>query len=188
MGIRKFKHKFYVIPDLPVSVFIGADCTEKFNLVLQLKLGKLEEHLHHRKRVMERLRKTKLTINVEDGLFAEKKDMHRFPGLCNWHHVFVWTERQQQDFEENKELNFTDVVLSSINYAYPIIMKTDASSVDVGAVICRIIDQAVAIPSKLRKKAGRHYHINEKENFTLIFGCQKFRESLEDQKFFYPKG
>ncbi|CAL8133199.1 unnamed protein product [Orchesella dallaii] len=138
---------------------------------------------------------------------ANRRDLQSFLGLCNWYHAFIenfmelaeplykltkkeipfiWTEDQQQAFEKIKKKICEDVILASINYECPIIMKTDASSVGLGAVLCNTIDgvdRPIAFASKLLKKAERHYHIYEKEAFALIFGHRKFREFLEGQKF-----
>jgi len=86
----------------------------------------------------------------------DKDSLRRFLGSCGWYQSFIknfstiaeplyrnlkkkfqyhWGYEQQDAFETLKRAMCSEVTLSGINYDFPLILKTDASNVGLGAVL-----------------------------------------------------
>ena len=122
-----------------------------------------------------------------------KDELHTFLGMCAWYQSFIphfstkaaplykllgkrmtftWTEEQQKSFDELKTAMCSDNILSSIDYRYPIVIKTDASYVGLGAILVQYIDgkeKVIHYASKLLQDMQDIY-MRVKKNYWLYCG------------------
>lgn len=77
---------------------------------------------------------------------------------------FIWTERQQQAFEEIKQKLTEPPILAYADYSLPFQLHTDASTSGLGAVLYQNqngVDRVVSYASRSLKESERNYlHIN----------------------------
>jgi len=136
-----------------------------------------------------------------------KEDVHRFIGTCSWYRDFIhdfstiseplvrllrknfqfkWSCEQEDSFSLLKDRICNDVVLATIDYSYPIILKTDASNVGLGAVLCQIIDgveRVIAFGSKLLNPSEQKLHIYQKELLAIMWAVEKYKEYIVGETF-----
>lgn len=135
------------------------------------------------------------------------KDVQRFHGMCQWYGNFIehfaeiaepmtrllkktvpwhWGKEQQKSFEKLKAEMCNKVLLYGINYAYPILLKSDASEYGLGGALINIIEgieRPVMFISKTLNESERRTHIYEKELYAIIWGYDKLREFIEGHEF-----
>jgi hypothetical protein len=99
---------------------------------------------------------------------------------------FVWGERQQLSFESLKRAMCEDVLLHGLDYEFPIIVKTYASDVGLGAVLTQLIDgkeRVVFYASKTLTHTERNLGACDKECLAIVWELNKFRGFLWGEKF-----
>ena len=150
---------------------------------------------------------TKVQAIVEFPVPKNKHDMQRFHGMCQWYSSFienfaekaepmcrllrkeipwVWGEEQQKSFLRIKDEMCNNVLLQGIDYAYPIILKCDASQTGLGAALVQAIDgieRPVMFISKTLNRSEVNAHIYEKELYAIIWSYHKLREFIEGHEF-----
>jgi len=150
----------------------------------------------------------KVKAIVELPVPKVKEELHTFLGMCAWYQNYIphfstiaeplyrllgkrvtwnWESAQQNAFEKLKEALCNDRILASIDYNYPIIIKTDASNVGLGAILCQYIDgkeKVIHYASKSLNKSEKLLHACEKELLGILWATQKFNEYIFGEDFY----
>jgi transposase InsO family protein len=99
---------------------------------------------------------------------------------------FVWGEAQQTAFQQLKGALATPPVLQIPDFSKEFTLVCDASDVAISAVLHQTRDEQlapIAYGSRLLTPAERRYSIHERECLAVVFGCEKYRSSLEHKEF-----
>ena len=107
---------------------------------------------------------------------------HLLRGGVRWY----WTKDQTDAMNRLKEDLQKDVLLSTIDYEYPIVMQCDASEIGLRAVLVQKVqnkDRPIMFISKTLKQSERSAHIYEKEMYAVIWAYDRFREFIEGHPF-----
>ena len=98
-----------------------------------------------------------------------------------------WTEREQNSFQNLKEVLSSDQVLVHFDAAKPLGLSCDASSVGLGAVLWHRFpdgsERPIVYASKTLNKSQRNYSQVHKEALAIVFGLHKFYQYLYGQAF-----
>ncbi|KAL0838547.1 hypothetical protein ABMA28_016655 [Loxostege sticticalis] len=97
---------------------------------------------------------------------------------ARWH----WTNEQQESFESLKADLVSAPVLAQADESKPYIVKTDASSYAIGAVLVQgegEHEHPVEYASRLLTKAERNYSTTEREALAVVWAIAKFRGYIE---------
>ena len=101
--------------------------------------------------------------------------------------VWCWGKSQTEAFEKIKDLLCSETVLKHYNEKEKLVMKCDASSVGIGAVLLQPAQsgdlQPVAYASRILNSAECNYSQIERESLAIIFGVTKFRQYLLGRHF-----
>jgi hypothetical protein len=135
------------------------------------------------------------------------EQLQRFLGMCGWYQGFIqhyatiadplykllpkktqwiWTDQHQKSFDALKKAMCEDVVLSGMDYRFPIVLKTDASNTGLGAVLEQNIDgkdRVICYASKTPNKSEKILHACEKELLAIVWAVEKFREFIYGENF-----
>lgn len=105
--------------------------------------------------------------------------------LTRKNQVFNWTQECQEAFEILKTKLTVSPVLQYPDFSKnnTFILKTDASGVAVGAVLCNSNDKPVAYASRTLNKAEKNYCTIEKELLGIVWAVKHFRPYLYGRKF-----
>ena len=136
-----------------------------------------------------------------------KGDLHRFIGTCGWYREFIkdyatlteplsrllgkkqtfqWTKSHQVIFDTLKKKLCEGTMLHTIDYDAPLYIKTDASNVGMGAILCQEIDgteRVISFASKLLDPAQRKLHACEKELLAVMWAVTKFKDYIWGENF-----
>ena len=98
---------------------------------------------------------------------------------------FDWNEECQISFETLKNSLIKPPILQYPNFSETntFILKTDASSIALGAVLCNGDDKPVAFASRTLNAAESKYCTIEKELLGIVFAVKHFRPYLFGRKF-----
>jgi len=101
---------------------------------------------------------------------------------------FVWTNIHSEAFENLKKAICSNSVLKYPDPNRPLIIRTDASSYAVGAVLLQIQDSSklefpIYCVSRCLKNAETRYSVTEKEGIAVIFALKKFRSYISASPF-----
>jgi hypothetical protein len=135
------------------------------------------------------------------------EQLQRFLGMCGWYQGFIqhyatiadplykllpkktqwlWTNQHQKSFDALTRAMCEDVVLSGIDYRFPIVVKTDASNTGLGAVLEQNIDgkdRVICYASKTLNKSEKLLHACEKELLAILWAVEKFKEFIYGENF-----
>jgi transposase InsO family protein len=127
-----------------------------------------------------------------------KKQLRKFIGMVNYYRymwkgrsdilaplaelagknsVFKWTEEHQAAFETMKALVGKEVMLSFPNYNERFQLYTDASDLQLGAVLMQG-KKTLAFFSKKLSKTQRNYGVGEKEMLSIVEALKEFRTMI----------
>jgi len=145
---------------------------------------------------------------VETAVPKNKKQLKSFLGLASWYRQFIpqfatitdvlykllstktkfkWLQEHQHSFEEVKKKMSDQHLLVHPDFTKPFVVRTDASNVGVGAVLCQRSDDGtdsiITCASKALSSCQRNYTVQEKELYGIIFALEKFKEYLEGYNF-----
>ena len=90
---------------------------------------------------------------------------------------FLWGPRQQKDFESMKDKLCTTPVLAYPNFELPFILTTDASNIEVAAILSQEqngIKWPIAYASKQMNNAEQAYTASEAELLALVWATKYF--------------
>ncbi|KAG7357555.1 reverse transcriptase RNA-dependent DNA polymerase [Nitzschia inconspicua] len=97
--------------------------------------------------------------------------------LAGKNSIFRWTEKQQQAFDKMKAMVGKEVMLSFPNYNERFQLYTDASDLQLGAVLMQG-KKTLAFFSKKLNKAQRNYSVGEKEMLSIVEALKEFRTMI----------
>ncbi|KAI8436675.1 hypothetical protein MSG28_010163 [Choristoneura fumiferana] len=134
------------------------------------------------------------------------KHLLTFVQMCSWYRRFIpgfakvaepltrltkknatwkWEEEQTTAFAKLRELLTTSPILAQADHTKPYIIKTDASSYALGAVLVQgegDKEHPVEYASRLLTKAERNYSTTEREALAVVWAVEKFRGYVEGGK------
>ncbi|GFX56024.1 hypothetical protein TNCV_1953441 [Trichonephila clavipes] len=99
--------------------------------------------------------------------------------------VWKWSEIEQQAFQTLKQCLITPPILRQVDPKKPFIIRTDASSYALGAVLLQgespTDEQPVEYASRLLSSAEKNYSTTEQEALAVVWALKKFRGFEEAQ-------
>lgn len=131
------------------------------------------------------------------------KELISFIQTCSWYRKFIdnyaqiakpltdltkkgsswlWGDIQRKSFQELKRKLITPPVLRQARDGIPFIIKTDASSFALGAVLIQgegPDEHPIEYISRLLSNAERNYSTTEREALAIVWACAKFRGYIE---------
>jgi len=100
---------------------------------------------------------------------------------------YVWTQEQQQVFEELKNHLMTPPILAYPNFNKPFILYTDAFTFALGAIMQQKddnnVEHVISYASRTLNKHELNYSITELECLAVIWAIRYFHHYLHGQKF-----
>ncbi|GFX87520.1 retrovirus-related Pol polyprotein from transposon 297 [Trichonephila clavipes] len=97
--------------------------------------------------------------------------------------AWKWSEIEQQAFQTLKQCLITPPILRQVDPEKPFIIRTDASSYALGAVLLQgespTDEQPVEYASRLLSSAERNYSTTEREALAIVWALNKFRGYIE---------
>ncbi|GFT92138.1 retrovirus-related Pol polyprotein from transposon 17.6 [Trichonephila clavipes] len=132
------------------------------------------------------------------------KQLQSFLQTCSWYRKFIpnfsdiarplsnlskkstawkWSEIEQQAFQTLKQCLITPPILRQVDPKKPFIIRTDASSYALGAVLLQgespTDEQPVEYASRLLSSAEKNYSTTEREALAVDWALNKFRGYIE---------
>ncbi|GFY35259.1 retrovirus-related Pol polyprotein from transposon 297 [Trichonephila clavipes] len=132
------------------------------------------------------------------------KQLQSFLQTCSWYRKFIpnfsdiarplsnlskkstawkWSEIEQQAFQTLKQCLITPPILRQVDPKKPFIIRTDASSYTLGAVLLQgespTDEQPVEYASRLLSSAEKNYSTTEREALAIVWALNKFRGYIE---------
>ncbi|GFX56874.1 retrovirus-related Pol polyprotein from transposon 297 [Trichonephila clavipes] len=132
------------------------------------------------------------------------KQLQSFLQTCSWYRKFIpnfsgiakplsnlskkstawkWSEIEQQAFQTLKQCLITPPILRQVDPKKPFIIRTDASSYALGAVLLQgespTDEQPVEYASRLLSSAEKNYSTTEREALAIVWALNKFRGYIE---------
>jgi hypothetical protein len=99
---------------------------------------------------------------------------------------FVWTDIQQQAFDNLKAALTSDSVLAHPRFDQQFILSTDASDYAISAILSQLHngkERPISFASRMLNTAERNYSTTQKELLAVVFGTQIHRCFLYGRKF-----
>ncbi|GBN54506.1 Retrovirus-related Pol polyprotein from transposon 297 [Araneus ventricosus] len=99
--------------------------------------------------------------------------------------VWTWTESEQNAFTTLKNCLVSPPILSHADFTKPFVLRTDASSHALGAVLLHGADMeehTIEYASRLLNFAERNYSAKEREALAVVWAMNKFRGYIEGSK------
>ncbi|GFY28509.1 retrovirus-related Pol polyprotein from transposon 297 [Trichonephila clavipes] len=97
--------------------------------------------------------------------------------------AWKWSEIEQQAFQTLKQCLITAPILRQVDPKKPFIIRTDASSYALGAVLLQgespADEQPVEYASRLLSSAEKNYSTTEREALAIVWALNKFRGYIE---------
>lgn len=105
--------------------------------------------------------------------------------LCRKYSNFEWTTECQNSFCTLKQLLINPPILQYPNFddENEFILRTDASGLAIGSVLCNKNDLPIAYASRSLNKAELNYPTIEKELLSIVWSVKHFRPYLFGKKF-----
>ncbi|GBN27264.1 Retrovirus-related Pol polyprotein from transposon 17.6 [Araneus ventricosus] len=99
--------------------------------------------------------------------------------------VWTWIESEQNAFTTLKNCLLSPPILSHADFTKPFVLRTDASSHALGAVLLQGADMeehSIEYARRLLNSAGRNYSTKEHEALAVVWALNKFRGYIEGSK------
>ena len=99
---------------------------------------------------------------------------------------FIWTEQQNEAFDQLKERLTTAPILAMPRDGGLFYLDTDASDCGLGAVLSQIQDNServIAYASRTLNNAEKNYCVTRKELLAVVYGLKQFRQFLLGRHF-----
>lgn len=96
--------------------------------------------------------------------------------------IWKWDFEEQEAFDKLKKLLTTSPILQQVKEGVPFILKTDASSYAIGAVLLKgenEMEHPVEFASRLLLPAERNYSTTEREALAVVGAVEKFCGYIE---------
>ncbi|GBN21296.1 Retrovirus-related Pol polyprotein from transposon 17.6 [Araneus ventricosus] len=134
------------------------------------------------------------------------KQVQSFLQICSWYRKFIpnfseiarllnnltkkkqfglGTESEQNAFTTLKKCLISPPILSQADFTKPFVLRTDASSYALGAVLLQGADMEehpIEYASRLLNSAERNYSTTEREALAVVWALNKFRGYIEGSK------
>jgi hypothetical protein len=94
---------------------------------------------------------------------------------------FVWNQELHGQFEDVRQAILYAPMLFHINYALPLVLRTDASQYGVGGVLlqlCHGVEQPISYVSKKLSSEARRWSTIDQEAFAIVFAIKSLRHYL----------
>jgi len=159
-----------------------------------------------------------ISVNPEKVKAVEKfptpksvKDVRSFVSLCSFYRKFipffakiakplndlmhtkakfVWTDSQQNAFDELKQRLISAPVLGHYDPEAETELHTDACTYGIGAILMQTriengkkVRRTIAYASRTISKAEKNYHVTELECLAVVYGVFKFRHYVYGKEF-----
>ena len=123
-------------------------------------------------------------VNHYRDMWARRSDiLAPLSELTSKKAIFKWLPKHQQAFDEMKKIIARETILAFPDFSQPFHIHTDASDVQMGAVISQN-DKPIAFWSKKLNPAQTRYTTTEKELLSIVEVCKEFRTTLLGQQWF----
>ena len=100
---------------------------------------------------------------------------------------FIWTDEQQEAFEELRERLVNYPILQHPNFEKEFVLMTDASGIGLGAVLSQLNEDkkevVIAYASRTLNKTEQKYPITEQECLAVMWAIRHFHKFLIERKF-----
>jgi len=103
---------------------------------------------------------------------------------------FIWTEVEQEAFQELKRIITEDVMLTFPDPDKPFNITTDASDYGIGAVLSQTeevegtqLERPIMFVSSALTDTQERYTVTEKELYAIIYALKKFKPYIYGRKF-----
>jgi transposase InsO family protein len=99
---------------------------------------------------------------------------------------FVWTDLQQQAFDNLKAALTSDSVLAHPRFDQPFILSTDASDYAISAILSQLHngkERPISFASRMLNAAEKNYSTTQKELLAVVYGTQIHRCFLYGRRF-----
>lgn len=107
--------------------------------------------------------------------------------LCSTKRQFEWTPRRAEAFEQVQRLIADAPVLRHVDYTRPLILRTDASTVGIGAVLLQVDakgdEHPIGFVSKAFNETEKRWSTYEQECYAMVRAILSFRHYLLGHKF-----
>ncbi|GFW07866.1 retrovirus-related Pol polyprotein from transposon 297 [Trichonephila clavipes] len=121
------------------------------------------------------------TLDLKSGYHQEEVNPQRT--RTRLHSFALLSEIEQQAFQTLKQCLITPPILRQVDPKKPFIIRTDASSYALGAVLLQgespIDEQPVEYASRLLSSAEKNYSTTEREALAIVWALNKFRGYIE---------
>ncbi|XP_026537681.1 uncharacterized protein K02A2.6-like, partial [Notechis scutatus] len=137
-----------------------------------------------------------------------KTDLQAFLGLINFYNIFLpkkatvaeplhrlldkkaswfWGRREEQAFQQVKDLLTSDAILIQYNETLPLTVTCDASPFGVGAILSHVLPNGTEAPiaffSRTLSKTERNYSQLDKEALAIVSAIKRFHEYVYGRSF-----
>ena len=139
------------------------------------------------------------------------KSLRSFLGLCNYFRdfipnysavsaclydvastrkEFIWSPDHQKTFDSLKNLICNSSMLHHLDYNYPIVLRTDASSLAIGATIIQVVndkERIIIFGSKKLSPAARRWSTRDQEAYAVYYFINLYAYYLKGHPFTVEK-
>ncbi|GFT71354.1 hypothetical protein TNCV_2526441 [Trichonephila clavipes] len=137
-----------------------------------------EQHIEDLRMVFDRLKNLNYVLTEKNANIARL-----LSNLSKKSTAWKWSEIEQQAFQTLKQCLITPPILRQVDPKKPFIIRTDASSYALGAVLLQgespTDEQPVEYASRLLSSAEKNYSTTEREALAVVWALNKFRGYIE---------
>ena len=139
----------------------------------------LSDHFEHLQKVLSRLKSVNFYRRFLSGFAKIANPLH---GLTTKNAPFDWTPKCETAFTTLKSKLITPPVLAYPNFEKDFTLETDASILDLGAVLAQLQEDSkshpVAYASHALNRSEKNYSITELETLAVVWAITHFRAHL----------
>ena len=99
---------------------------------------------------------------------------------------YIWTPDRNEAFEDIRQCLLSDPILSYPDFDKEFIVRTDASSQGIGAVLLQVeedkLEHPICCVSRTLSTAEKNYSVTDLEGLAIYYAIQKFRHYLISSK------
>ncbi|GFX66178.1 retrovirus-related Pol polyprotein from transposon 297 [Trichonephila clavipes] len=133
-----------------------------------------EQHIEDLRMIFDRLKNLNYVLTEKNANIARP-----LSNLSKKSTAWKWSEIEQQAFQTLKQCLITPPILRQVDPKKPFIIRTDASSYALGAVLLQVAsptdEQPVEYASRFLSSAEKNYLTTEREALAVVWALNKFR-------------
>ncbi|GFV96247.1 retrovirus-related Pol polyprotein from transposon 297 [Trichonephila clavipes] len=137
-----------------------------------------KQHIEDLRMVFDRFKNLNYALTEKNANIARPLN-----NLSKKSTAWKWSEIEQQAFQTLKQCLITLPILRQVDLKKPFIIRTDASSYALGAVVLEgespTDEQPVEYASRLLSSAEKNYSTTEQEALAVVWALNKFRGYIE---------